>query len=79
MRMSQDLLPLSIVGRPPSGKSRKEIVRESQARRRKMQGGTFLSLQVPKELHRKLKLMAEANNCTLTNFILRKLHDISEK
>ena len=77
--MSQEFLLLSIVGRPPSGKSRREIVRESQARRRRKQGGTTLSLQVPKRLHRKLKLMAAGNNCTLTTFLLKQLTDISSK
>ena len=53
--MNQEFLSLSIVGRPPSGKSRKEIVRESQAKRRAKQGGVTISFQVSKSLHAKLK------------------------
>ena len=57
--MPQERLALPIVGRPPTGKSRKEIVRESQARRRAKDGGVSISLQVDKELHRSLKKAAE--------------------
>ena len=67
--MLQDQLALPIVGRPPTGKSRKEIVRESQARRRARYGGVSISLQVDKELHRSLKKAAEKNNITLSDYI----------
>ena len=60
---------LPIVGRPPTGKSRKEIVRESQARRRAKYGGVSISLQVDKELHRSLKKAAEKDNTTLSDYI----------
>ena len=69
--MPQDRLALPIVGRPPTGKSRKEIVRESQARRRAKYGGVTISLQVDKKLHRRLKKAAVNENSTLSVFITK--------
>ena len=75
--MNQKFLSLSIVGRPPSGKSRKEIVRESQAKRRAKQGGVTISFQVSKSLHAKLKGKAKGKKVTLTFFLNQALAQIA--
>ena len=60
-------------GRPRSGLSRVELVRRSQAERRKRLGCITISIPVPKSLHSKLRAKAEKANTTLQTYVVRAL------
>lgn len=60
-------------GRPRSGLSRVELVRRSQAARRKRLGCMTISVPVSKSLHSKLRARAEDANTTLQAYVLRAL------
>ena len=66
---------LGIRGRSPSGKTRQESFRQSQAKRREKIGGVVVSCRVGNSTHDELKLAANQNEMTITDFSARALED----
>ena len=72
--MHQPRLPgLHGPGRPSGDKSRKELLREAQARRRKKNNLRSLSVMVPSEFLDQVKISAQENDQTMTDFVIEQL------
>jgi len=75
MAQGQKKIPKLVKGRPRSGKSRAECVRDSQAARRKKLGAKTITIEVKPEVHSKIKATASEKHLSMQDLIVGTLDE----